>query len=462
MNILLKFRRSIIAFQKLLMVITLTCVFIFSWQSSYDKALFSGKGNYLVVLSYLVMFISFSVVYGGFRIGKARLNDVIYSLILSTVFTNFLMYIELSLIARLLLSPIPTFIYTIIQAIIIVISAYAINSIYFKLFSARQILAIKGGNAARDIIIEKMSKIKNRYKIANIIDFDLPINEIFTEIDKYEAVLICDFEKTIQNKVLRYCYATRKRVYFLPSSNDIILHNSLQRQIFDTPILVCHSSGISTEQAIIKRIIDLLISGIGLLIASPFMIIIAIAIKAYDGGPVFFKQNRVTKNGKIFNVLKFRSMIVDADKVCLRKATSDDDRITPVGKIIRPLRLDELPQLLNILFGDMSFVGPRPERTENVYEYTKIYPEFDLRHSVKGGLTGYAQIYGKYNTSPQDKLNMDLIYIEKYSLLLDIKLIVMTIKILFQRESTEGFSEEDSAVGEIAKSLKAKDTTKGE
>jgi len=192
---------------------------------------------------------------------------------------------------------------------------------------------------------------------------------------------------------------------------------------------------------------DLLVSIFGLLIASPFMIIIALAIKLYDRGPVFFKQNRVTKDGKIFNVLKFRSMIVDADKIALRKATSNDDRITPIGKIIRPLRLDELPQLINILKGDMSLVGPRPERTENVFEYTQMLPEFDLRHRVKAGLTGYAQIYGKYNTSPQNKLNMDLIYIEKYSVLLDIKLLIMTIKILFMRESTEGFSDEDSVIG---------------
>ena len=171
------------------------------------------------------------------------------------------------------------------------------------------------------------------------------------------------------------------------------------------------------------------------------MLFVALSIKLCDGGPILFKQNRITKNGEIFNVLKFRSMIVNADKYGGRTASEQDKRITAVGRVIRPLRIDELPQLFNILFGSMSFVGPRPERIENVYEYTSRYPDFNLRHRVKAGLTGYAQIYGKYNTSPEDKLKMDLMYIERYSLLMDIRLVLMTIKILFMRESTEGFKD---------------------
>ena len=171
------------------------------------------------------------------------------------------------------------------------------------------------------------------------------------------------------------------------------------------------------------------------------MLVCAIAIKLDDGGPIFYKQNRITENGRIFNILKFRSMRTDAEKDGAKKAVNDDDRITRVGRIIRACRMDELPQLINILKGDMSMVGPRPERIENVYEYTSAYPEFALRHRVKAGLTGFAQLYGKYNTTPEDKLNMDLIYIETYSLLQDIKLLILTFKILFMKESTEGFDE---------------------
>lgn len=454
MGILSKFRKSIMLFVKIMIFFAVTFVFVGNWQTNYEAARFSNLGNYVVVFSYLVIFLIFNQLYGGLKIGTVRLHEVIYSCTLSTVFTNFIMYLELSLIARFLLNPVPILITTVIQFIIIYFGCSAANTIYYSLYKARHILAISDTSVDKTHIIQKMMKIPERYTIDKVITVDMEEDNIFKEIDNYEAVLIGNFEKSLQNRIIRYCYSKKKRIYLLPSSNDIIINNCYQSQIFDSPILICRNRGLTIEQALIKRLVDIIVSGVGLLIASPIMILIALGIKLYDGGPVFFKQNRVTKDGKIFNVLKFRSMIVDADKVKLRKATSNDDRITPVGKIIRPLRVDELPQLINILKGDMSLVGPRPERTENVYEYTQMLPEFDLRHRVKGGLTGYAQIYGKYNTSPQDKLNMDLIYIERYSLLMDLKLLVMTIKILFMRESTEGFSDEDSAIGTVAKSGK--------
>ena len=185
---------------------------------------------------------------------------------------------------------------------------------------------------------------------------------------------------------------------------------------------------------------DIVLSLLALILASPFMLIIAIAIKAEDKGPIFYKQKRATLNGKAFDILKFRSMIVDAEKEGVSiPATGKDPRITKVGRIIRACRVDELPQIINILKGDMSIVGPRPERLEHMEKYGAEVPEFCYRLKVKGGLTGYAQIYGKYNTSAYDKLRLDLMYIEHYSLIMDIKLILMTIRILFSKESTEGF-----------------------
>lgn len=447
MNILNKFRKSIMLAFKLMIIMSMTFVFIGCWQENYEASLFSGKGNYVVVFSYLVILLAFSNLYGGLKIGTLRLHEIIYSFSLSMVFTNFIMYLELSLIARELVNPLPLLVAVFFQLIIIFFGSYAANTVYYSMYQARHILAIVPTGIDRTNIVNKMSKIKERYAIDRIITADMPEEEIIKHIDEYEAVLIGAIEKSLQNNILRYCYKERKRIYISPSSNDIIINNCYQSQIFDNPVLICRNRGLTIEQQFLKRAMDLVVSIIGLIVAAPIMIFVAVCIKLYDGGPVFFKQNRVTKDGKIFNVLKFRSMIVDADRVKLRKATDNDDRITPIGKIIRPLRIDELPQLLNILKGDMSLVGPRPERTENVYEYTQMFPEFDLRHRVKGGLTGYAQIYGKYNTSPQSKLNMDLIYIEQYSLLLDIKLIIMTIKILFMRESTEGFSDEESVIG---------------
>ena len=190
---------------------------------------------------------------------------------------------------------------------------------------------------------------------------------------------------------------------------------------------------------------DIVLSGLSLIILSPVFLITAIAIKLEDRGPVFFRQERCTLYGRVFSILKFRSMIVGAEKAGVSvPATEKDPRITKVGAFIRATRIDELPQLINILKGDMSIVGPRPERVEHVEKYSREIPEFSYRLMVKGGLTGYAQVYGKYNTTAYDKLKLDLMYIQNYSLLLDIELILKTIKILFTKESTEGFSEERS------------------
>ena len=186
---------------------------------------------------------------------------------------------------------------------------------------------------------------------------------------------------------------------------------------------------------------DIVFSSLGILIASPFMIIIALAIKLYDKGPVFYKQERITKDAKPFMIYKFRSMTVHSEDAGARLAAKGDARVTPVGRVIRAIHFDELPQLFNILKGDMSMVGPRPERQIIADEYAEAIPEFVLRLKVKAGLTGYAQVYGKYNTTPYDKLKLDLTYIENYSAWLDIRILLLTFKILFVRENTEGVEE---------------------
>ncbi len=447
MKYLIKFRKTIMFCAKILTVLAITCGFVEVWQSAYPNTLMSGKGNYVVLLMYLVLFVVFANLYGGFRIGINRLHEIIYSLSLAVLFTNFIMYLALSLIIRDLIV-IPPFLLGIVYQIgAVFIMSYCCNRIYFKLYAARKMLAIFTDDEQGRTLIRKMSKIPERFKIERGVSLNRnTVEEIKELIDSYEAVILSDFEKSAKDELLRYCYSNEKRVYLLPSSTDIIVNNSATIQIFDTPVLMCRARGLTMEQAVIKRAMDIFVSAVGILITWPIMLGFAIAIKLCDGGPVLFKQNRITKDGKVFNVLKFRSMIPDADKHEVKGTVDNDDRVTPVGKIMRPFRVDELPQLFNILFGDMSLVGPRPERIENVYQYTKAYPDFDLRHRVKGGLTGYAQIYGKYNTSPEDKLNMDLIYIEQYSLLLDLKLILMTIKILFMKESTEGFTEKNNVV----------------
>lgn len=430
---------------KALIVATITFIFIFAWQNFYTESLFSRDGNYVVVAAYLFIFMTFIRLYGGLRIGVLRMHELWYSLSIAIVFANFLIYLVLSLVVRNMLSPLPILICSVFQIFAAGVEAYCANSIYFSVYSSRHILAIYNGDEQGRAIIRKMSRIPERYTIEKAVSIKThDLEQLKAEIDNYKAILICDFEQGLKDKIFHYCYEKRKRIYVLPSSNDIILSNAHQSQVFDTPILMCRNYGLTMEQLVIKRTMDIFVSLFMLICASPIMLATAVAIKLDDGGPILFKQNRITRNGAIFNVLKFRSMIVDADKDGAKGASNNDSRITRVGKIIRACRVDELPQLINVLRGDMSLVGPRPERTENVYTYAEKFPEFNLRHRVKGGLTGYAQIYGKYNTSPEDKLNMDLIYIENYSILLDIKLLFMTFKILFMKESTEGFEETET------------------
>ena len=210
---------------------------------------------------------------------------------------------------------------------------------------------------------------------------------------------------------------------------------------FDTPLLLFRNRGLTVEQQAMKRVMDIVLSLVFIVLFSPILLIIAFLVKIYDRGPVFYRQKRLTKDGKVFDILKFRSMSVNSEKAGARLAAKNDNRVTPVGRVIRQIHFDELPQFFNILKGDMSLVGPRPERPEIAAEYEKIIPEFHMRLKVKAGLTGYAQVYGKYNTTPYDKLKLDLTYIEKYSLLMDVQLIATTIKILFQKENTEGVEQ---------------------
>ncbi len=442
MKFLILIRKTVMFFVKVLITVAITACFVEVWNRNYVEALFSSKGNYLVIFSFIFLFSVFSSLFGAFNIGIYRTHEIIYSFSLSALLTDCIMYLELSLIARALVEVRPMFFCLVIQVVMLFLCGFASNTIYFKLYPARRIVALFSDEQEGFNLIKKMGVITQRFKIEcglNVEHTDM--KTIKHNIDKYDAVAICDIDKTKQKEIISYCYTNQKRTYLLPDITDIIINNGYEIQIGDTPVIMSRNRGLSPDQIFIKRVFDIIISLVGIVVTSPVMLACAVAIKLDDGGPVFFKQNRVTKNGAIFNILKFRSMITDADKDGAKKAENNDDRITRVGRIIRACRVDELPQLFNILIGDMSVVGPRPERVENVYEYSTAHPEFELRHRVKAGLTGYAQLYGKYNTSPEDKLNMDLIYIETYSLLKDLKLIILTFKVLFMKESTEGFDK---------------------
>ena len=256
---------------------------------------------------------------------------------------------------------------------------------------------------------------------------------------KHETVFIYDVPIKERTEIIEFCYQNMKNVYFNPDMHDVIEQSAKHTILDDVSMYGCYSKGLTLEQRIIKRAMDIVLSVIALILASPIMLITAILVKVEDGGKVIFKQNRATRDGKIFSVYKFRTMREDVENYSV---IEDDVRVTKVGKYLRKYRIDELPQFWNVLLGDMSVVGPRPEMLANIFNYTSVLPEFEYRLRVKAGITGYAQIAGKYNTSPKDKLILDLMYIEEYSFWLDLKLLFQTLIVLLKRDSTEAFHPE--------------------
>lgn len=454
-----KYKRFIMGVICSVLVLLLTGVYMYVWQKYYNLNLnderiradwFGWKGNLLIAALYMVLIMLFSRIYNGFRIGLLRVSDIIYSQSLSMLFINAITYVQICLLERKIAAPLPLVIITAVDVAIIVLWALAGNRIYSNVYGARKMVIIYGSRQAVGLV-EKMSLREDRFMICKAVSCDEELSVIEDMINEFDAVIVCDVPSERKNDILKICFNASKRIYITPKLTDIIIRGAEQIHLFDTPLLVCRNTGLSAEQAIMKRAFDLLLSVTALIVLSPVMLITALCVKLCDGGPVLYTQERLTKDGRTFNVYKFRSMVVDAEKDGVaRLAGENDDRITPVGKLIRRVRIDELPQIINIIKGDMSIVGPRPERPELAAENEKEMPEFRYRLKVQAGLTGYAQVLGKYNTTPYDKLRLDLMYIEQYSFLLDLKLILMTIKILFIPESTEGVKETDTGREEVS------------
>ena len=399
------------------------------------------RGNWAVIGLYVLVIFFFTKVFGGYNISYMRMTDVALSHTLAILLSGVVGYLELGIITRAYMEITPMLGVMAVELIFIFPWIYATRKIYTWLYPARQMLVIYG-NYSPDELIAKINTRRDKYNICASVSYNIGHEQLYPMIKKYNAVVLCDLPAEARNQIMKYCYQESVRTYVTPKISDIIFRGADDIHLFDTPLLLSRNQGLSIDNRIMKRICDIVLSLIGIVVASPFMLIIALAVKLYDGGPVFYKQERLTIDEKPFMIYKFRSMSMDSEKNGARLAAKGDKRVTPVGKIIRNIHFDELPQLFNILKGDMSMVGPRPERRVIADQYEEEIPEFVLRTKVKAGLTGYAQVYGKYNTSPYDKLKMDITYIENYSLWLDVKIMMLTFKILFQKENTEGVDEE--------------------
>lgn len=425
----------------LIQVMMLVAPYSALWIGYYNKVIpypFFRRGNWVMVFLYAVVLICFMKLYGGFKVGYLKKGNLIYSEILSLVFTNSFTYFQIAVLHKKFPSPIPLLILLLIQAICVVLWTTIYQWLYNWMFPPRRMLLISGDRSDYHLM-EKINSRDDKYIIEKMVNYRRGMERLIPEMERYDGVIIGDMPSHERNILLKYCFQHSIRSYSVPKISDILLKSSAELNLFDSPLLLSRNIGLTLEQQFVKRIVDIIGSLAGIILSSPFFLLIAICIKLTDGGPVFYTQTRLTKNGKPFKIYKFRTMIQNAEKDGIpRLAAEGDPRILPIGRILRRTRLDELPQIYNIFKGDMSLVGPRPERPELVEEFTAEIPEFPSRMQVKAGLTGYAQVYGKYNTTAYDKLKLDLTYIRNYSILLDLKLILMTPKILFLKESTEG------------------------
>lgn len=431
-----------------------TADFYYHWRFDFQYSVVEdlqglwGKGTFAELAFYTIVLVFLSATYGGVRLGYQKNAEIVFSQVLSTFLANVIIYFEMVIMARGLIVPRAFLIMMLEQTIIVIVYINIANRIYQNIFPPRKLLLIHGDRPIEDIC-SKFESRKDKYVITRTIHvkegFDVLCRAILQsyENDECNAVVLGDIPVMDRSPLLKFCYGNSIRVYILPKITDVIMSNASELHVFDSPMLLTREYSLTMEQRFFKRMLDIVCALFLLVIASPFMLITAVAIKLYDGGPVLYKQVRCTRNQREFYIMKFRSMRTDAEKDGVaRLAQKNDSRVTPIGRFIRKCRIDELPQLLNILRGDMSFIGPRPERPEIISQYLEVMPEFAFRMKVKAGLAGFAQVYGKYNTSPYDKLKLDLTYIENYSVWLDIKLMLLTLKVLFWPDSTEGVESE--------------------
>ena len=433
---------------KVLLVAVDTAFFAAAWYLFYSKQLFVetfyGKGHLFVIALFVVLYVSLAKLYGGFDLTTSSASELSYGHAVAAVITAFFTYIVLWLLQRTLPNVLPLL--AVMAGMILASALWSGPAVRLtnRLLPPKRTVLIYAYSEAMENGQMIINNMPWRFALVGQLTVDGNPARTLAELKAMnaEAVMICGVSSSVRNDIVKFCIAEKMEAYVRPNIGDYLINGAKTMQMCSLPVMLCQRCNPSVWYLVVKRGMDIVLSLAALVILSPLMLVTAAAIKLYDGGPVFYKQIRLTKDRKEFYVYKFRSMRVDAEKDGVaRLASQGDDRITPVGKVIRSLRIDELPQLLCILMGTMTIVGPRPERPEIAEQYEKEMPEFALRLQAKAGLTGYAQVYGKYNTSPYNKLQMDLQYIGSMGLVTDLKIIFATIKVLFVPESTEGVAQ---------------------
>ena len=407
-------------------------LFFYTYIHHYPSATFWGRGNLLFFVVYFAILVLFMTIYGSFSIRKYRTRELVFAFGLSCFFTDVITYFIMCMIAQTILSPKFVILTLLAQCLIARIMAD-------RLEPAAPALLIVPEKDAEDGVRDKFDRRRTRYYIDRVVSADTPWDELCAIMHSYGTVVLLPMEKELRRRIMDDCFWHGVEILLKPDMQDIMVNCADTVIMSDVPLYAVHTGNHDRGYLTAKRGLDIVASVCGLLICSPIFLAAAVAIKIQDGGPVFYRQKRLTLGGKPFYLTKFRSMVVNAESATgAVLAGKSDSRITKVGAFLRATRIDELPQLLNILNGDMTLVGPRPERPEFYEKYCAEYPEFAYRLRAKAGLTGYAQLYGRYNTTFADKALLDMHYIQKASFLWDLQLIFYTLKIIFVKESTEG------------------------
>lgn len=422
---------------------------VFSANPSNFALLRPSRTLAVVTVAFVLTLLMMTRIYGKFDIGRKKSKPIIYSVFLATMITDIIAYgmvvimktIDPEVNSIQLMDALLLVVVLALHLLIIIIFAYAGNEIYFMIIPPEKCIIITKWNSDLEKISAGIQKYKKQYRISRVVDYRrTDLEEILMRMD---TAILYDLPLEVRDYLVNFCYEHLINIYLNPEIPDVVENLAEHYLLDDVSMLHTQVQGLTYEQRFAKRTFDIVFSGLAILVLMPVLIVVAVLIRRDDGGPIFFMQKRATRNGRVFKVIKFRTMKVHSEN---RSATVDDDRITKIGRVLRKYRIDELPQIFNIFLGDMSFVGPRPEMLENVWNYTEEMPEFKYRLRVKAGLTGLAQVVGKYNTSPKDKLILDMMYIERFSIWRDIKLIFQTLIVFLKKDSTEGFEKKNKHI----------------
>lgn len=458
MNLKERKARSVFLFAgKCLNIFLMSLPFYLAWRWFYaDKIAtpFFLKGNLLVIGLYAFLYVLLVNLYNGYAVPFSRVSELVYSQSLGAVLSDFILFVVTLLLARRYVHVWPLLIAFCSQIILSALWSFFTRKAYFAMNPPLRTVLIGNERENEDLSAE-LKKAEDRFQVVAAISISEYLSEPEHYLEIADTIFLAEIHSHEREQIIKDCAKNHVSLYLIPSISDALIIGAKSAQLFYRPLMEMNVYSPSLAYLFVKRCADITISLLALVILSPVMIAVSLLIRR-DGGSVFYKQTRLTQGGKTFEVFKFRSMTVDAesDGVARLSTGRNDSRVTPIGRVIRRFRIDELPQLFNILRGEMSIVGPRPERPELAAEYEKTLPEFSLRLRAKAGLTGYAQVYGKYNTTPYEKLLMDLRYMAHPGLLEDLKIIFATIKALFIPESTEGVQAQMSQRVETASKRK--------